>query len=147
MSNTHSVEIQTFKKRTGLLSVKVKSNHMIRVKKDGKQYQFEVKDVASDLYKNCTKVVVCLTTGELYANYGELVAATPPNDVLRKNDEAVLWAYWSTDTLDYLAELEAAEREYQIAKSKNPKAEKRAVLKPEVVDYSQIIGLLAESQE
>lgn len=144
--NSQHVEIETFKKRTGLLQVRVKSNHMIRCK-DGVVRQYEVRNADSGLYKDCSKVVVCLSTNQSYENYGALVAASPTNDVMRRNEQSLIWAYWSEDTEDYLRACEDAEREYQIAKGKDEKAKKRVVPRAEPVDYSKIIGLLAESQE
>lgn len=146
MSQDQNVQIQSFKKRTGLLQVRVKSNHIIRCK-DGVRRQFEVKDVEHANYQNCSKVVVNLTTNTTYPSYGELLADTPDAATMRREEQSMVWAYWSEDTEDYLRALEQAERDYQIAKSKDDKAKKRVVERPEVIDYSKIIGLLATFQE
>lgn len=144
-SNAHQVNVETFKKRTGLIQANIKSRHMVRCKGETKPREVEVKD--ADRYQHCSKVVWCLTTNKVYENYGQLVADTPPNHVMRENEEAYVWAYWSEDTEEYLQALDDAEREYQIAKGKDDKAKKRAVPRPETVDYSKIIGLLAQNQE
>jgi len=135
---------QSYKKRTGLLQVRVGSNHIVRCA-DGVKRQFEVKPL--DAYPNASKVCVCLSTNTVYPTYAEMFAAQPSASELRKEETSIVWAYWSEDTEESLADAERAEEEYQLAKSENPKATKRAISKPKSVDYSKILGLLAEYQE
>ncbi len=141
---TQQAAHQQYKKRTGLLQIKVGSNHFVKCA-DGVKRQFEVKNV--DAYPSATKVCVCLTTNTVYPTYAEMFAAQPSAVELRKSEESIVWGYWSEDTEESLAELEHAEREYELAKAENPKATRRAVSKAKSVDYSKILGLLAEYQE
>lgn len=121
-----------FKKRAGLLQLRVGSNHFIKCA-DGVRRQFEVKDLAA--YPECSRVCVCLTTGNAYASYAELLKNEPTDLELKKRDESMVWGYWSEDTEESIAETAKAD----------PK--KDPVNKAKSVDYSKILGLLADSQE
>jgi hypothetical protein len=96
-SSSTANPLKTPKKRFGLMKIQIDSNHIIKGP-DGINRQFKTRDLTRN--NKAKYVAVCLACKKTWENEEELMAAHPDERILRKQEEAHPYGFWSDEPLE-----------------------------------------------
>ena len=115
------------KRRLGLMKARIGSRHVIKGP-DGVARSCTVREKIR--FSKVATTCVCLSCKKTFETEEELIEAHPDTQVMRKQEESHVYAWWSVDPV-----VKAVEPE-----TKDPKA------KAPPIDWGKIVGLLSDEE-